>query len=717
VIAYLAPEIPALSETFVYEELLALERRGFRVTPISVRAPAVRASDQKALAERVTNLYAGSHSRLILAGVASIPFFGRRAVAALTYLLSDILECGPHRLATWKLVYQFLAATKLARILKHENCTHLHVHFANTPAQIAMYASALSGIPFTITAHANDIFERGLLLHRKAERAVRMLTISEHNQRYLESLGIPRDQLAVVRCGVSFSAKPKSPSAGEKGSFRIGTLGRMIEKKGFDILTRAVAVLKNSGRVVELRIAGDGPLKPDLERLAQELGIADITRFEGSLPHHQVADWMQRLDVFVLACKKDKNGDMDGIPVVLMEAMSQSVPVISTRLSGVPELVVHEETGLLAEPNDHDDLARQISRLIESTELCAKMTMRARAHVTHEFGQANNLDRLIGYFNLPSQTSSIRKNPGNPDMSRRYVLISPCRDEADFMRQTLDTVIAQSVRPTKWVIVDDGSTDDTPRILREYAQQHPWIEVVTRSDRGRRAVGPGVIEAFYAGYVTINPDDYHYLCKLDLDLRLPPRYFEILMERMEANPRIATCSGKAYIEEGGGLVYERHGHETSLGMTKFYRVSCFKAIGGFVCEVMWDGIDCHRCRMNGWIACSWDEPDLRFVHLRPEGSSQRSVYTGRVRHGFGQYFMGTGFLFMAASALYRITEKPYVLGSVAMLWGWIKGALQRKPRYEDPEFRKFLHRYHMRALVVGKRRAIEEINREGGIGG
>jgi glycosyltransferase involved in cell wall biosynthesis len=301
-------------------------------------------------------------------------------------------------------------------------------------------------------------------------------------------------------------------------------------------------------------------------------------------------------------------------------------------------------------------------------------------------------------------------------MSRRYLLISPCRNEAPYMRQTLESVLAQSVRPAKWVIVDDGSTDDTPRILAEYAQRHPWIEVVTRADRGRRAVGPGVVEAFYAGYDTVSPQDYDYLCKLDLDLRLPPTYFELLMQRMEADPRIATCSGKSYIEVDGVAVDEHHGDETSLGMTKFYRVPRFQAIGGFVREVMWDGIDCHRCRMKGWIACSWDEPALRFIHLRPMGSSQQSIYTGRMRHGYGQYFMGTGFLFMAASAVYRMREKPYVLGSLAMMWGWVKSALQGKPRYEDAEFRRFLRRYQRRALLVGKKRAIEEIHREMGIG-
>jgi biofilm PGA synthesis N-glycosyltransferase PgaC len=294
-------------------------------------------------------------------------------------------------------------------------------------------------------------------------------------------------------------------------------------------------------------------------------------------------------------------------------------------------------------------------------------------------------------------------------IANSYVLISPCRDEAEYMRQTLDSVIGQSIRPAKWIIVDDGSTDATPEILAEYEAKHSWIEVVTRRDRGGRSVGPGVVDAFYAGYQAINPEEYEFLCKLDLDLRLPPRYFEALMERMKENPRIATCSGKAYVEDGGRLVEEWHGDDFSIGASKFYRVSCFKAIGGFVREVMWDGIDCHRCRMKGWIACSWDEPELRFVHLRPQGSSQRGIYTGRMRHGYGQYFMGTGFFFMAATVVYRLNQKPYVLGSLAMLWGWVKSALSGKARYEDATFRKFLRHYQRRVLWVGKKRAVEEI--------
>jgi len=293
-----------------------------------------------------------------------------------------------------------------------------------------------------------------------------------------------------------------------------------------------------------------------------------------------------------------------------------------------------------------------------------------------------------------------------------YCVISPARDEAEFARRTLDSVVAQTVRPDRWVIVDDGSTDATPAILAEYAAKHDWITVVRREDRGHRAVGPGVIDAFYAGYDTIDPSQFEYLCKLDLDLDLPPRYFELLLARMESDPRIGTCSGKPWMDIDGTLVDERNmtGGEGSVGMTKLYRTTCFHDIGGFVREVMWDGIDGHLCRMHGWVATSWDDPELRFVHLRPMGSSQTSWWAGRVRHGRGQWFMGTGFTYMLASSVFRMTQRPYVVGGIGMLWGWLRSAVRRDPRYGDLEFRRFLRRYHRRALLVGKRRALRDIS-------
>jgi len=273
------------------------------------------------------------------------------------------------------------------------------------------------------------------------------------------------------------------------------------------------------------------------------------------------------------------------------------------------------------------------------------------------------------------------------------------------MRRTLDSVAAQTVPPALWVVVDDGSTDATPEILAEYTRRLPYLRVVRGADRGRRSVGPGVIHAFYQGLETVDLDRFDYVCKLDMDLDLPARYFELLMLRMEREPRLGTCSGKPWFHhpDTGALVPETCGDEMSIGASKFYRVICFREIGGFVRQVMWDGIDCHRARMLGWIAEASNDEALRFLHLRPMGSSQKGgIWSGRVRTGFGQYFMGTSPLYFLASALYRLPKHPVLYGSVAMLWGYFSSALKRVPRYEDPEFRRFLRRYQWSCLLLGK---------------
>lgn len=299
----------------------------------------------------------------------------------------------------------------------------------------------------------------------------------------------------------------------------------------------------------------------------------------------------------------------------------------------------------------------------------------------------------------------------------RYLIISPCRNEAEYMRFTLNTVVNQTVPPALWVIVDDGSTDATPEILKEYTTQYDFIKVVTRENRGHRSVGPGVIDAFYSGYQSVDVDQYDFICKLDLDLELPLKYFEVLLKRMADNPRLGTCSGKAYYRDSktGELVSEKCGDENSVGMTKFYRTTCFKQIGGFVRQVMWDGIDGHKCRMLGWIAKSWDENDLRFIHLRPMGSSQQNLLVGRMRHGFGQYFMGTSLAYMTASALYRMTRPPLIIGGLAMWWGYMKSLLVRKERFDDDEFRRFLRKFQWQCLLHGKRKTTAKCDEKSAI--
>lgn len=309
-----------------------------------------------------------------------------------------------------------------------------------------------------------------------------------------------------------------------------------------------------------------------------------------------------------------------------------------------------------------------------------------------------------------SETETFHPVPGRPE-GRRYCLITPCRNEAKFIRSTLESTCAQTVLPALWIIVDDGSTDETPAILKEFADQHDFIKVVQRADRGRRAVGPGVIEAFYDGLSRVDLDEFDYVTKYDGDLEMPPRYFERAMERMEEDPYLGNVSGKLFERlSDGKLFLERSGDENAVGPVKFYRVSCFQDIGGFVREVAWDGIDGHICRLRGWIALSIDDPEMRIIHLRPMGSSQQNIKVGRVRWGRGKYFMGSAWYYVLASAVYRSLEPPYLWGGLGITYGYAKAALTGHPRFGDDDYRDYLRRFERDQLVMGKSKALAREN-------
>lgn len=307
------------------------------------------------------------------------------------------------------------------------------------------------------------------------------------------------------------------------------------------------------------------------------------------------------------------------------------------------------------------------------------------------------------------------------DRRQTYSIVSPVRNEARYMRRTLDAIVNQTVPPDLWVIVDDGSTDETPAILAEYAARYPYIRVIPRKDRGKRRVGGGVVEAFNEGWAVAEPYKYDFLTKLDMDLDLPLGYFERLLELMAADPRLGTVSGKAYFPGpsnkaesfDGELISENIGDDVSLGMTKFWRRECFEEIGGLVPQVLWDGIDCYRARMLGWKACSIDEPGLRFLHLRPMGSSDKGILTGRQRWGAGHWIMGSSPLFVLATAVNRARYSPVMTGSAAMLWGYLKAAFRREPRLADPAFRRHLRSYQWALMTQGKPKAMRRFEAKG----
>lgn len=286
----------------------------------------------------------------------------------------------------------------------------------------------------------------------------------------------------------------------------------------------------------------------------------------------------------------------------------------------------------------------------------------------------------------------------------RVVVISPCRDEERTLERTLACMRAQTHPPLRWVVVDDGSTDRTPEILERAAAEIPWLRVVRRADRGHRKLGGGVIAAFDEGLASVDVD-YDFVAKMDVDLEFGPRYLERILEHFARDPALAAASGKVFRPEGGREVEEFMIDEMVAGQFKLYRRDAFERIGGFVREVMWDGIDFHRARMEGLRTASLRDPELRIRHLRLMGSSDRSVLHGRLRWGRGQWFMGSAFPYVLASGIFRMREKPYVIGGLLIVAGYLDAAIRRAPRYEHPGFRRSLRRWQygrLSGLLAGR---------------
>ncbi len=284
----------------------------------------------------------------------------------------------------------------------------------------------------------------------------------------------------------------------------------------------------------------------------------------------------------------------------------------------------------------------------------------------------------------------------------RIVLISPVRNEEAFLPKVIESMVNQTVKPIEWLIVNDGSTDGTLAIVEKAAQEYDWIHLENKPDRGVRSVGPGVVETFYYGYESLHSTDYDFIGKMDGDIQFGPRYFQRLMELFQADHYLGAASGKPFLEEDGKLIQERTADEMVAGQINFYRRQCFEDIGGFVREVHWDGIAFHKARMKGWRTRSFNDTDLIFIHQRLMGSSHQNIFTGRLRWGRGQYFMGTHPLYILAIGAYRSVEKPFLLGGLFIIIGYFQAMIEGMQRYESPGFRESLHAWQMARLKLGK---------------
>jgi glycosyltransferase involved in cell wall biosynthesis len=256
-------------------------------------------------------------------------------------------------------------------------------------------------------------------------------------------------------------------------------------------------------------------------------------------------------------------------------------------------------------------------------------------------------------------------------------------------------MLAQTIRPVEWIIVNDGSTDNTAAIIDEYASQHPWIRAVHRDNRGFRKAGGGVVEAFNDGYRALSTDNWQFIVKMDGDLTFQPDYFEKCLNNFQRDPRLGIGGGVICYIENSVKRIEFCPEFHVRGATKIYRRACWEAIGGFWPAPGWDTMDEVKANMLSWGTRSF--PSLHLQHHRYTGTAE-GIWAGMVKNGRANYVCGYHPLFMLVKCLLRLPRRPYFIGSVGLLYGFLSGYLKQIPQVDDVQTIGFLRRQQLGRL-------------------
>jgi poly-beta-1,6-N-acetyl-D-glucosamine synthase len=283
--------------------------------------------------------------------------------------------------------------------------------------------------------------------------------------------------------------------------------------------------------------------------------------------------------------------------------------------------------------------------------------------------------------------------------STRYVVITPVRDEEEYLQSTIESMIHQTVVPEEWVIVDDGSKDGTGRIIDDHASRYPWIKAVHRQDRGFRKAGGGVVDAFNDGYRALTCSDWEFITKFDGDLTFDPDYFEKCFDEFHRDAKLGVGGGVICYVEDGKKRFEEAPAFHVRGATKIYRRGCWEGIGGFIATVGWDTMDEVKANSLGWTTRSF--PQLHLVHHRDTGSAD-GLWPSLVKYGRANYICGYHPLFMISKCIVRLIRKPYIIGSIGLMYGFVSGYLTNVPQVEDRDAIAYLRRQQMGRLFGGE---------------
>jgi glycosyltransferase involved in cell wall biosynthesis len=396
---------PRLSETFVLSEILGLERAGLRLRIYALmdsHEPIAHGTINEVEAP-VSYLRTGTRADLRVLFAAQLPLL-RAATWRYLRTLGYVLARRRHRTT----FVHFFEAARLVALLREHGVSHVHAQFAHGPTSVAHFAHLLGEIPFSFTGHAKDIYLSAPdLLAVKIAAARFVATCTAHNVAYLRELASPSDQAKIhlVYHGVAterFRPAPSenTPSESAKTATRIRmiSVGRLVEKKGFCHLIRACALLRDRGQRFVLSIYGTGPQRDELTGLIGALGLGDVVQLQGSRTQRELIALYREADLFVLSPYILDSGDRDGIPNVLMEAMSIGLPAVATGVSGIPELIEHDRSGLLVPPRDEVALAAALERLLDPVHgpgLRARLGSGGRDRVVEHFDADLHLRRMV----------------------------------------------------------------------------------------------------------------------------------------------------------------------------------------------------------------------------------------------------------------------------------------------------------------------------------
>lgn len=394
-IGYVMSRFPKLSETFILMEMLTLESRGVEIVvyPLISEKPDVVHPEAKRLA--AAGFRVGRPRWLRIAG-AQARWLTRHPGRYIAGWWTVVHELWRSPQAFVRAIAVLPLAAAMAADMVDRGVNHVHAHFANHPTVAANFISRLTAIPYSFTAHAHDIYIDRRMLRRKIRDAAFAVAISSYNQRLMLAEGGAPTDIIVVHCGVDpVLFRPREGSQGG-GPLRVICVGALEPKKGQRYLIDAVQLLTERGVKAHLRLVGDGPGRRILMRSVAVAGLTDHVEFDLGLPRHAVADALRQSDVMVLPSVRLPNGRMEGIPVALIEAMATGLPVVSTRISGIPELVEDGVHGRLVRERDPKALADALCELEEmGIAQRAEMGRRGRERVMRDFNLHATAGQLL----------------------------------------------------------------------------------------------------------------------------------------------------------------------------------------------------------------------------------------------------------------------------------------------------------------------------------